>query len=363
MQVPGRIPVVWRGIAGPLAARLLVLAPMLSGCSLLEDRSERYVQASEGPELKVPDGVDGSRFGQAMPIPPLADGDSRKLFPDDIPRPPDMTSEILQENYVVEELDGHAWLLVNEVPGRLWPQVTAYLNERGLGVAHDSPQLGVMQTEVVNFSKRARDLVELADQPSGAEPRVVLQAKVAPGIRRKTTEIHLTVRTLPDTPDGLLPWEEGPEETLDLQKKLLTDLGSFLKAREESKSFSRAALGLTGEPLVKLVSQDEQPVAIRMELDFGRAWAEVNRALSEARIAIVDLNRSEGWFYVDFRTEDERSSGWFGWFSDAEEPRHTHTLTVREQDGAILVEASKLESYDGEQSAGDLLSRLFEYLY
>ena len=38
-----------------------------------------------------------------------------------------MTSDILDENYLVEELDGQIWLLVNDVPGRLWPAVTSYM--------------------------------------------------------------------------------------------------------------------------------------------------------------------------------------------------------------------------------------------
>ncbi|MEO9699996.1 MAG: hypothetical protein ABJF99_01770, partial [Marinobacter alexandrii] len=72
---------------------------------------------------------------------------------------------------------------------------------------------------------------------------------------------------------------------------------------------------------------------------------------------------SEGWFYVDYRTEDERESGWFNWFSDAEEPRHTHTVTLVEGDKDIVITAERLQSYDGEQTAPDLLTELFDYLY
>lgn len=344
----------------------LLLLATVSGCSLLEDRSERYVSAKEGTPLELPQSADESRFSQVMPIRDINVTESGKMYPSDIPRPPDMTSEILDENYVIEELDGRIWLLVNDVPGRLWPQATTYMNERGLGVAYDSPQLGLLQSELANFSKQARELVGLSNQAAADEPMTVIQLRMSPGIRRKTTEIQVRRLEMPERPGELLPWQEisNPRsEAMALQKELLADLGEFLKAREESKSFSRAASGMTSEPLVNLQSENEQTVAIRLDLDYGRSWAEANRALEEAGIPVVDLNRSAGWLYVDFRTEDERESGWFDWFSDKEKPRHTHTVTLKERDDAVFIEAERLESYDGEHTTSNLLNRLFEYLY
>jgi len=349
-----------------LAASGLLLLVTASGCSLLEDRSERYVNAREGTPLELPASADESRFGQVMPIRHINAADSGKMYPSDIPRPPDMTSEILEENYVIEELDGRIWLLVNDVPGRLWPQATAYMNERGLGVAYDSPQLGLLQSELANFSKQARQLVRLSNTATAEEPMTVVQLHMSPGIRRKTTEIQVHRVEMPERPGELLPWQDTANpsaEAAALQKELLADLGEFLEAREESKSFSRAASGMTSEPRVNLQSENEQAVAIRMDLDYGRAWAEASRALNEAGIPIVDLNRSAGWIYVDFRTSDEKESGWFDWFSDKEKPRHTHTVTLQEGDGAVVIEATRLESYDGEHTASDLLNQLFEYLY
>ena len=77
----------------------------------------------------------------------------------------------------------------------------------------------------------------------------------------------------------------------------------------------------------------------------------------------MDLNRSAGWFQVDFRTEDERSPGWFSWFSSKDEPTHTHTVRVEQQDDAVFVTAEQQDNYTGEYSASDLLTRLFEQLY
>lgn len=344
----------------------LLLITALSGCGLMEDRSTRYVGAKEGKPLELPASAEKARFSQAMPIRDVAVADASKLYPSDIPSPPDMTSEILEQDYVVEELDGRVWLLVNDVPGRIWPAANAYMADRGLGVSYDSPQLGLLQSELVNFSKRARELAELPDEPGAEEPRVVVQVRMAPGVRRKTTEIQVRKLFVDGQPQELVPWSgvSNPSpEALSLQKRLLADMGEFLKAREENKSFSRAASGMVSDPLVQLASENDEAESIRMSLDYGRSWAEVSRALTEANVAVVDLNRSEGWFYVDFRSEDERDSGWFDWFRDDEKPIHTHTVTLVERDKDIIVTTERLDSYDGERSAPDLLTQLFEYLY
>lgn len=344
----------------------LLLIATVSGCSLVEDRSERYVNAREGQSLELPESADDSRFSQTMPIRDVKPADASKMYPSDIPQPPDMTSGILDENYVIEELDGRAWLLVNDVPGRIWPAVNTYMAERGLGVALESPQLGILQSELANFSKRARELVALPDDPSAEEQKVVVQVRIAPGVRRKTTEIQVRKRNVGDEPGELVPWtgvSDPSEQALALQKRILADLGEFLRAREESKSFSRAASGMVSDPLVRLISENDEAVAIRMELDYGRSWAEVSRALTDSDIPVVDLNRSEGWFQVDFRTEDERDPGWFSWFSDKDAPQHTHTVNLIQRNGAIVVSAEPAPGYAGSRTTPDLLTQLFDYLY
>lgn len=344
----------------------LVLVSVLVGCSLLEDRSLRYSEARERPPLALPEGARGDRLGQVLPIRDIESADAGRMYRSGIPKPPDMTAEILDENYVIEELDGQLWLLVNDVPGRIWPAVTAYMNERGLGVAEDSPQLGVMQSELVNFSKRARALLQLPDEAQGEEARLLVQARIAPGVRRKTTEIQLRPREVDDSPTELLPWDFGKDigdTGKEQSKRLLGDLAEFLKNREDTKSYSRAALGITSDPRVRLLSEDETPVAIRMNVAYDRAWVEIRRALDDADVPVVDLDRSEGQFYVDFRTEDERKPGFFNWFSDDPKPEYTFHVKLERQDDAVLVTTGKAGGYSGPDRSSRLLSTLFDYLY
>jgi outer membrane protein assembly factor BamC len=348
-----------------LAGLISVLT--VAGCSLMEDRVQRYVDAPEGKPIEVPESADKSRFSQRMPIRDISAADSGRMYASELPEPPDMTSEILQQNYTIEAVDDQIWLLVNDVPGRLWPAVTAYMNQQGLGVAYENPQLGLLQSELVNYSKRARSLLGLSDNPEGEEPRLAVQAKVAPGIRRKTTEIRLRSFNVGDGgPDQLVAWDENASRSaqqLETSRQLLTDLSTFLKSQEDSKSYSRAALGMPVKPLVRLVSEGDTATRIEMELDYGRSWNEIRRALEEADITVIDLNREEGYFFVDGRSQSEQEPGWFSWFRDAPEPVHTNDLTLEREGERVVVTASRNADYSGEDRSAALLSDLFEYLY
>lgn len=339
----------------------LAMTMSLSGCGMMEDRTLRYVDAPEGEPLKTIGERQRDRIGTAYPIRELEGSDGGRMYTEELPPPPDMTAEILEQNYLIEQLDDQVWLLINELPGQVWPGVTAYLGDRGFGVAFDSPQLGLVQSELVNYSRRARDLVGLGDGGS-EEPKLLVQARVAPGVRRKTTEVQLRLREVQGSPDQLISWQSSADR-IETEISLLEDLSEFLQARADTKSYSRAALGMTSDPLVRMISEDEQPVAIRMDLAFDRSWGEVERALKEAGVQVVDLDRSQGRFYVDFRSRSELDTGWFGWFSDEPEPVYTFHVDLEPIDDAIVVTTGRAPDHKGADRSTMLLSRLFEYLY
>lgn len=348
-----------KALAGLVSGFILMIG--LAGCSLIDDRSEEYVNASEGEPLKLADGQVMARQGEAFPVRQIDSGNRGEMNPSDIPQPPDMTSEILEENYIIEEVDDQAWVLVNDVPGRVWPSVAAYFNDRGLGVVEDSTQLGVMQSDIVNFSQRARTLLQLPQNQDG-EQLVVVQARVTPGVRRKTTEVQLRRLEINESPDQLLQWQSD-SDSLAIEKELLADLASYLKDREDTKSYSRAALAMTTSPKVAMVSRNGVADAIEMIVGFDRAWAEVRRALNEAEVPVVDLDRSNGLFYVDFRSKEERDPGWFNWFADEPVPEYTFEVRLETLQDRVLVTTARSDEYDGTDRSQRLLSELFEYLY
>lgn len=339
---------------------MAVTVALLGGCGLISDRSDDYRNEKIGTPVKVPEWLSDENLRPSYPIREARAGGAVSQDEFVLPRPPDMTSEILDQNYVVEELNEQAWLLVNDVPGRVWPGVSAYMVDRGLGIDRDNPQVGLLQSNIADYSQRARKLLSVTD--ADGDQRTLLQAKVSPGVRRKTTEIQFRVREVPESPQSMLQWP-SKSTTLAQEKKLLSDLGDFLKSREDSKSYSRAALNIPNTSKIHLLSGQNKDRRIEIELNYDRAWAEVNRALSEADVPVVDIDRSAGLLYVDYRTEDEREPGWFSWFSDPPKPEYTYLVSLDKQDEKLVLKTQVAPDFDGEDRSAKLLSELFEFLY
>ncbi len=345
----------------PVVLGLAIATLTASGCSLINDRSDGYVTAEQSRALK---GIDGQPLPRQRPEMPIRDISGSGTLSAKVPEPPDMTAEILDENYVVESVNDQSWLLVNEVPGRIWPAVAAWMNESGLAVAQDSTQLGVMQSEIVNFSRRARSLVGL-DQATADEPRMIVQVRLAPGVRRKTTEVQIRPVTIAGSADNLRPWQDEPMDQ-ELEESLLENLSAFLQSREDNRSYSRAALDMGSEPRVSLLEATaERDQAIAIDLPYDRVWGEIRRVLEDENIPVLDLDRSAGYFLVDARAEDERRRGWMTrWFAgDEVAPEATSRIQLSEEDGQVVITAERADDYNGSNYSHSLITRLYDYLY
>lgn len=345
----------------PIVLGLALVTLATSGCSLIKDRSDSYATAQQSQPLK---GIDGQPLPRQRPEMPIRDISGSGTLNAEVPAPPDMTSEILDQNYVVESVNDQSWLLVNEVPGRIWPAVAAWMNESGLSVAQDSTQLGVMQSDIVNFSRRARSLVGL-DEATADEPRLIVQVRLAPGVRRKTTEVQIRPITVAGSGGTLQPWQDEPMDQ-QLEENLLENLSSFLQAREDSRSYSRAALAMGNESRVSLLEATaERDQAIAIDLPYDRVWGEIRRVLDDENIPVLDLDRSAGYFLVDGRAEDERRRGWLtSWFAgDEVAPEATNRIQLREEDGQVVITAERADDYNGSNYSHSLITRLYDYLY
>lgn len=347
-----------RGLA--LAALFLSVA---TGCGSIQDRSEEYRDAELAGDLKIPEWFRSQSIQPAFPVPETENGSRLARSGDTaVPEPPDLTENILEENYVVETAGEQSWLLVNELPGRVWPSVVRFLVSKGLQIEYENPSAGLLQTEPADFSLRAREWLEMDADAADSELRTLVQARVSPGVRRRTTEVQLRVRRVDGPVDEFLQW--SPQSRFaELEKRLLEDMGDYLEEQEDVKSYSRAALDIAEDPRVRLVAPAEAEPRIELDLNYDRAWAEINRALEEADVPVVDINRSEGLWYVDFRGEEQRTSGFWFWKS-LDEPRYTYQVKLEQGEAETLrVTTSRAPDYTGNDRSERLLSEIYENLY
>ena len=147
---------------------------------------------------------------------------------------------------------------------------------------------------------------------------------------------------------------------------MLADLSEFLQAREDSRTVSRAALGMAGERRVELETDAAGNAArILIGLPYDRTWNEIRRILSDEDMPVMDLDQSAGYFLVDGRAQEDRQRGWPArWFLGRERAPLSNTRISLERAGdQVVVTASRADGYEGDDYSAAVLARLYDYLY
>jgi len=307
----------------------------------------------------MPEEMSRQSFSERFPIPDVVGvSDTRTDGDFEIPRPPDLTGDILADNYQIEESGDQTWLLVNEVPGRVWPAVSAFLNDRGVGTAVENPREGLKQTGVLNYSQRARQWLELSDGED--ERNLVMQFRVGHGVQARSTEVQVRMHEVASEPGQLLDWRDQPGQP-ERESQVLNDLADFLRATEDTATYSRVALELPRDERVGEIQEERGERYLPLELGFDRGWSEVSRGLSNLEVPVVDVNRSEGLWYVDGREATERTRGWWFWRRDVE-PEHNHDVRLERHGDHLRVFIERVPDYDGEDRSEQLLRDLRENL-
>ncbi|MGM0434736.1 MAG: outer membrane protein assembly factor BamC [Pseudomonadota bacterium] len=341
-----------------LTAAIAVL-PLAGGCGLFPDRSLEYREAPLGEPLQVPEDLSSQSFESEYVIPEVrGDATVEQDGEFEIPRPPDLTGQIMENNYQVSRSGDLSWLMVNDVPGRVWPAISDFLNDRGADVAYGDPRAGVQQTGVLNRSARGREWIGIdgLDQ----ERPLILQVRVAHGVQSGSTEVQARLLSVEDSPGERLDWREEVEYP-GLEQNVLKDLADYLEANADTKTYSRVALNLPRDERVSREREGGETQALALDLAFDRSWAEVEQVLESMDLAVVDRNRDEGVWYLDLRTEEQRSRGWWLWRYQAEAEVNAELLLQESTEGYRL-SVEPREALEQTDRPAEVLDSLYESL-
>ena len=341
-----------------LTAAIAVL-PLAGGCGLFPDRSLDYREEPLGEPLQVPDDLSRASFESEYVIPEIpGDAAVEQDGEFEIPRPPDLTGQIMENNYQVSRSGDLSWLIVNDVPGRVWPAISDFLNDRGAEVAHGDPRAGVQQTGVLNRSARAREWIEIGGLEQ--ERPLVLQVRVAHGVQSRSTEVQVRLRAVEGSPGERLDWREDVEYA-GREQRVLKDLADYLEANADTKTYSRVALDLPRDERVSREREGGETQALTLDLAFDRSWAEVEQVLGSMELTVVDRNRSEGVWYLDLRTEEQRSRGWWFWRYQAEAEINAE-LRLQQSAGGYRLSIHPRDALEQTDRPAAVLDSLYESL-
>ena len=332
---------------------------VLSGCGLLEDRTNRYMSATKGEPLVVPEWYSSQRLKDRYPIPEANLGFvASKDFV--VPSPPEPGLEILLEQFVIKATDSDTWLLASEAPGKIWPALKTYWEGQGAQVFEIDTGAGQMQVLLPTTSLKASQYIESHQlQAFSSSAGVLLQIQVQQGLKRRSSEIRIA--------------QAGDNNSAvkldnDTQLILLGGVKSYLDDNAESlESYSLVAQNIGGEEKLSLVNELDQEPYIRVKLDFDRAWFAVGEALEKGQVAIIDLNRSEGTYFVQYSQEQQKeASGFWSWFKGKDEDLLSDRFNFRVElsrqvDGIHIVTVPTKDNVDPQDQVR-LLNQLLDHL-
>ncbi len=254
------------------------------------------MDARQGTLLVIPEWYSDRRVKDRMPV-PQASKSFVKTDEFEVPRPPEPALDILQEQFVLKSSKDDRWLLANEQPGKMWPALRAYWEEQGAIVREVDAGAGIMEVELRDSSFKSKRYLENTGLIALGES-VILRASVEQGIKRRSSEIRVKQKNAGWMDEKLL-------------NTVLSSISRYMTANADSlESYSLVAQNIGGRSKLSLENEGQNDAFLRVDLSFDRVWHAVGEALAKGNVAIIDWNRDEGRYYVNYVSE-ESQEGWF----------------------------------------------------
>lgn len=307
---------------------LLGLVLALSACSVLESDKVDYKTAAKAPPLSIPPDL------TQLPR------DTRYMVPGSTVSATGFeTASQVPGNTVASTFPGirlegrgsQRWLVVEQAPDKLWPEIRAFWQETGLPLVREDQKLGLMETEwAQNRAKLPLDIIrrtigKLFDSlysTSMLDKYLTRLERTASG----GTEIYISHRGMEevykDTGKTQTIWTTRapePEMEIEMLRRLMLKLGV-----PNQQASQQVAAVTAPQPTSRLEQRGSQTV-LQINEGFDRSWRRVGLSLDRTGFTVEDRDRSQGVYfvrYVEPKAPGESEPGFFGrLFSSAPKDR------------------------------------------
>lgn len=271
----------------------------VGGCSLFDDdgffrnRGKDYLLVENQGVLTVPEGLDDSALGELYRVPEIPES-SVLEDTDGTPRPQVLSANVLVEEVKIQSLSGKRWILINRLPGEVWPRARNILNRNAVPAARVDAAAGVIETVWLEFQ----------DDPGNNHRYRFI---IGQGVQPKSSEI--TVLHMSIIKDSEVPKWPQSSDSEEREKAMLEVLASELSGESSGSTVSMLAQSIGGESKVDMMTPKGETPYLLLKLDYDRSWASVGFSVSKDNFNIVDQDRSEGVFYVHYGADDEEKPG------------------------------------------------------
>ena len=315
-----------------------VMLTTLSACGIFSNSQQYdYLKEEQTEDLIIPVGSE-NKIMDYYPVPDEIEGIQASQY--EVPLPRQVFSSGTTNQIRLHKLGELRWIYIESLPSSVWPVMKDFMTLSEQGLSFHDPNTGIMESNSFVSS-------------TGINSKLVL--KVEHGIRQSSSEVFLSHLTQNSQGD----WQRANVEN-NIEAEVLRKALDYLSSAPNTGGTSLIALNLNlGQ---KAVLKNENGIDfIEMNLNFSRAWAAVDRALSESLIEVRDLNRDQGLFFVNFGVNEEM--GFVrGLFSSNTQENVNFIIEVSKVNENKCLVKVIADTEDSEGMARDLLSEINQSL-
>tara|TARA_B100001057_G_scaffold348965_2_gene350341 strand:- start:2887 stop:3858 length:972 start_codon:yes stop_codon:yes gene_type:complete len=199
---------------------------------------------------------------------------------DTTPRPKQLFSAASSSEIRLHKLGEIRWVYLGLEPSAAWPMTIAFLeNKTNLGLDSFDPNNGTIDSKVFNLNNTQSKFV----------------FKIERGLQQSSSEIFVSQLKKVNN-----SWEiiSSKENTLD---NLINEFYEYLSSSSPATGTSLVALNLNASNKTEVITDEISGLSkIKLRINFARAWAALRRSLLLAGYKIIDEDRNEGKFYLEY---------------------------------------------------------------
>ncbi|MDX1489759.1 MAG: outer membrane protein assembly factor BamC [Pseudohongiellaceae bacterium] len=345
--------------AKSLGVLSVVIVAGLPGCSYLmgddgmfRDREADYITAPSIDPITIPDDLDSYTLDQLYVIPPAPQD---RAFFVRAPAPAAIDTSI-REGVVVQRFGDRRWIVIGAEPAQVWPRLQDFWTNSQIPLESENPIAATMVTEWIGNE--------------GEQDKY--HVRVEPGLHSGNSEVYVVHVNEESVTDMTAP-VDWPDESVVLQREhdMLERISVYLADRTDlyrASSVSLLAGSIEAASKARL-ERSARGTVLHMDIDYDRAWSQIQQSLGNTDAQILSSDRSAGTFEVAYNgeiDEDDRPgffSRLFG-FGDDEIDAKTFSivLTANDADTAVTVTASMQEGAAEPQLQDELVRSIHSNL-
>ena len=195
------------------------------------------------------------------------------------PRPKELFSAPSENEIRLHKLGEVRWVYLGLEPSSVWPMTIEFLEKNNnYNLGSYNPANGTINSKKFKFNNQ----------------ETKIEFKLERGLQQSSSEIFVSHLAKVNG-----QWEIIPSEKSNLNQ-IVNELYDFLSSSAPSTGTSLLALNLNASNKTEVVVNEDGTRFIKLRVNYARAWAATRRSLQLAGYKILDEDRNEGKFYLEY---------------------------------------------------------------